>query len=106
MIGRVVAMAAYVAARPCGDEELGGRGIDRRQRLADDERGPRLVDLLLQVADDKGRGATKQGSHDHERQPGPDGGDQATEIHGASLSAPHVRGPWGASDAERRLCSR
>ena len=76
------------------DEELRVVGVRRRQRLADDERGLRFVDLLLKAADPEGRGASKQGGHDHERQPGPEGGDQATEIHGGFTLCPLRAGPF------------
>ena len=68
------------------NEELAVVRVRGRERLADDQRGSRLVNLLLEVADDVGRPAGQHGGHDHEREPGPSEDDQAAEFHGASLS--------------------
>ncbi len=75
------------------DEELRVVGVRRRQRLADDERRLRFVDLLLEAADPEGRDAADKCGRDHERQPGPEGGDQATEIHGGFTLCPSRAGP-------------
>ena len=91
-IGRVFAKRRVRRGEVLRDEELGVVRVRGRQRLADDQRGLRLVDLLLEVADDERSGAGQHGGHHHQREPGPSHGDQSAEIHGASLSLPCAGG--------------
>ncbi len=74
------------------DQDLGVVGVHGRERLADDERRLRLVGLRQLAADDERRAGGQQDARDQEREPCPNDGDLAPEVHGVSLSAPELRG--------------
>ena len=80
-------------------EQLAVIGVHRRERLADDQRGLRLVDLRLLAADRERRAGGQENAHDQERKPCPDDGDLASEIHGVSLSLPRSCGALRATAA-------
>jgi len=77
------------------DEDLIVVGARHRERLADNERRLRPVRFRQDAADHARRATRQLDAHDQEREPRPNDGDLAPELHEVSLSPPRRRGALG-----------